>query len=88
MLSLIMKVFQEFYLGPAEDHKGDTFQFWNPLTKHSCEYCLAVFLQQSYAEFHKMDCSLIFKKIAEIQNELDEMLDEDNDVIQEDALGN
>jgi hypothetical protein len=35
-----------------------------------------------------MDRSLIVKKIAEIQNELDEMFDEDKDVIQEDELGN
>jgi hypothetical protein len=76
------------YLGPAEDCKGDTYQFWNPSTKHSCESRLAVFLQQSYAECHKMDRSLIFKKIAEIHNELDEMFHEDKDVIQEDELGN
>jgi hypothetical protein len=30
------------YLGPAEDHKGDTYQFWNPLSKYSCESRLAV----------------------------------------------
>jgi hypothetical protein len=63
------------YLGPAEDHRGDAYQFWNPLTKHSCESRLAVCLQQSYAEFHKMDCSLVVKKIAEMHNELDEIFD-------------
>jgi hypothetical protein len=76
------------HLGPAEDHKGDTYQFWNPLIKHNCESCLAVVLQQSYAEFHKMDCSLVVKKIAEIKNKLDEMFNEDGNVIQEDELGN
>jgi hypothetical protein len=35
-----------------------------------------------------MDHSLIAKKIAEIQYELDEIFDEDNDAIQEDELGN
>jgi hypothetical protein len=37
-----------------------------------------------------MDCSLVVKKIAAIHNELDEMFDEDEDedVIQEDELGN
>jgi hypothetical protein len=79
---------QGIYLGPAEDHKGDTYQFWNLLTKHSCESRLAIFLQQSYAEFHKMDRRLIVKNIAEIHNELDEMFHEDEDVIQEDELGN
>jgi hypothetical protein len=49
---------------------------------------LAVFLQQLYAELKKMDCTLVMKNIAEIHNELDEMFDEDNDVIQEDELGN
>jgi hypothetical protein len=29
-------------LGPAEDHKGDTYQFWNPLPKHSVVSSLAV----------------------------------------------
>jgi hypothetical protein len=67
---------------------GDTYQLWNTLTKLSCESCFALLLQQSYAEFHKMDCSLIVKKIAEIHNELDEMFNEDKDVIQKDELGN
>jgi hypothetical protein len=31
------------YFGPAEYHKGDTYTFWNPITKHDFEPRLAIF---------------------------------------------
>jgi hypothetical protein len=43
------------YLGPAEDHKGDTYTFWNLITKHLFESRSAVLLQQTYDNFHKLD---------------------------------
>jgi hypothetical protein len=48
-------------LGPAEDHKGDTDTFWNPITKHVVESRSAVFLQKTYANFQKLDKSQIAK---------------------------
>jgi hypothetical protein len=70
-------------LGPAEDHKGDTNTFWNPITKHVFESSSAIFLDQTYAAFHKLDKSQISKQVATIKDELNEMFDEDEDVIKE-----
>jgi hypothetical protein len=44
---LANKVFPAIYLVPSVDHKGDTYDFWNPKTKHSIESRSAVFLQQN-----------------------------------------
>jgi hypothetical protein len=73
------------YLGPAEDHKGDTYTLWNPITKHVFESRSAIFLDQTYADFHKLDKSQIAKQVASITNELNEMFDEDEDVIKEET---
>jgi hypothetical protein len=75
-------------LGPAEDHKGDTYTFWNPITKHVFESHSAIFLQQSYANFHKLDKSQVAKQFATIADELNEMFDVDEDVTPEDEDGN
>jgi hypothetical protein len=77
-----------FYLGPAEDHKGYTYTFWNPITKHVFESRSAIFLQQTYAEFHKLDKSQIAKQFATIKDSLNKMFDEDEDVTPEDDEGN
>jgi hypothetical protein len=37
----------------------------------------AVFLQQTYASFHKLDKSQIFKQVAIITDKLNEMFDND-----------
>jgi hypothetical protein len=73
----------EIYLVPTEDHKGDTCTFWNPITKHVFELRSAKFLDQTYAEFYKLDKSQIAKKVATITDELNETFDEDEDVIKE-----
>jgi hypothetical protein len=54
----------DIYLVPAEDHKGDTYTFWNPMTKNVFESCSAIFLEQTYANFHKQDNSQISKQVA------------------------
>jgi DNA-directed RNA polymerase len=74
-------------LGPAKDHKGDTYTFWNTITKHVFESRSTIFLGQTYAEFHKLDKSQIAKQVATITKELNEMFDEDEDVIKEE-IGN
>jgi hypothetical protein len=71
------------YLGPADDHKGDTYTFWNPITKDIVESHSAIFLNQTYAEFQKLDKSQIAKQVATITDELNEMFDEDEDVTKE-----
>jgi hypothetical protein len=63
------------YAGPAKDHKCDTYYFWIPITKHVVEPCSAVFLQQTNADFYKLDISQISKNFAIITNELNEMFD-------------
>jgi hypothetical protein len=45
------------YLGPAENHKGETYTFWNPITKYIFESRSAIFLDQTYMEFHNLDKS-------------------------------
>jgi hypothetical protein len=40
-------------------------------------------LDQTYADFHKLDKSKIAKQVATVTNELNEMFDEDEDVIKE-----
>jgi hypothetical protein len=49
------KGFPAIYYGPSEDHKRDTYTFWNPKTKHSIESQSAVFLQKNYGDFHKLN---------------------------------
>jgi hypothetical protein len=71
------------YLGPAEDHKDDTYKFWNPITKHIFESCSAIFLEQTYTDFHKLDKSQITKQAATITDELNEVFDEDKDGMKE-----
>jgi septum formation topological specificity factor MinE len=72
------------YLGPAEDHNGDTYTFWDPITKHVFESRSAIFLDQTYAELHKLDKTQIAKQVATITDELNEMFDEDEEVMRED----
>jgi hypothetical protein len=64
------KGFPAIYLGPSEDHKGDTNVFWNPKTKHSLKSHSAVFLQQNYATFNKLDKSEITTQFAAITDKL------------------
>jgi hypothetical protein len=71
-------------LDPAEDHKGDTYTFWNPITKHVFESRSVIFLQPTYANFHKLEKSQNAKQFATITDELNEMFDEDEDVTPED----
>jgi hypothetical protein len=71
----------EIYLGPAEDHKDDTHTFWNPITKHVFESRSAIFLDQTYADFHKLDKSQFAKQVATLTDELNETFDEDEDII-------
>jgi hypothetical protein len=79
---------QGIYLHPAEDHKGDTYTFWNPITKHDIESLSAIFLQQTYADFHKLNKSIIPNQFAAITDELNEMFNSDEDVIPVDDDGN
>jgi hypothetical protein len=64
------KGFPAIYLGPSEDHKGETYVFWNRLTKHTIESCSTVFLQKDYGDFHKIDKSEIATIFAAITDEL------------------
>jgi hypothetical protein len=43
----------------------------------------SIFLDQTYAEFHKLDKSQIAKQVATITDELNEIVDEDEDIIKE-----
>jgi hypothetical protein len=43
----------------------------------------AIFLDQPYANFHKLDKSQIAKQVATFTDELNEMFDEDEDVTKE-----
>jgi hypothetical protein len=52
---LANKGFPAIYLGPSVDHKGDTYVFWNPKTKHSLESHSAVLLQQNYGTINRLD---------------------------------
>jgi hypothetical protein len=47
-----------------------------------------MFLDQTYADFHKIDKLQIPKQVATITNELNEMFDEDEDVIKEEKEDN
>jgi hypothetical protein len=64
---------------------GATFLY--PITKQVIESCSAVFLQQIYAEFHKLGKPQISKQFATITDELNEMFDEYKDVIPVDDDG-
>jgi hypothetical protein len=85
---LANKEFPAIYLGPSVDHKGDTYDFWNPKTKHSLESCSAVFLQQNYVTFNKLDKSEIATQFAAITDKLTQMYDTDKDVTPVDDEGN
>jgi hypothetical protein len=76
------------YLGPSVDYKGDTNFFWNPKTKHSLESCSAVFLQQNYGTFNKLDKSQIATRFTAITDELTQIYDTDEDVNPVDEEGN
>jgi hypothetical protein len=67
-------------LGPAEDHKGDTYTFGIQSLNTFFESRSAIFLNQTYAEFHNLDQSQSAKQVATITDELDEMFDDDEDV--------
>jgi hypothetical protein len=85
---LAIKAFPAIYLGPSVDHKGDTYVFCNPKTKHSLESHSAVFLQQNYGTFNKLDKSEIATHFAAITDELSQMYDTDEDVTPADDEGN
>jgi hypothetical protein len=70
-------------LGPAEDHKGDTYTFWNNITKHVFESLSEIFLEQTYTNIHKLEKLQIAKQVATITDRLNEIFDEDEDVIKE-----
>jgi hypothetical protein len=76
------------YWGPSEYYNGDTYTIWNPITKHVIESQSAIFLQQTYADFHKIDKLQAAKQFAIFTDELNEMLDEDEDVTPVDDAGN
>jgi hypothetical protein len=75
------------FLGPAEDHMGDTYTSWNPITKHAFESRSAIFLLRKYADFHELEKSQITKQFATITDELNELFDEDEDVTPENEAG-
>jgi hypothetical protein len=70
------------------DHKVDTYVFWNPKTKHSLESRSAVFLQQNYGTFNKLNKSEIATQFSAITDELTQMYDTDEDVTPVDEEGN
>jgi hypothetical protein len=76
------------YLGPEYNQKGDTYNFWKPITKHVVKSRSAVFLQQTCAKFHKLDKTQIAKQVAIITDELNEIFDNDEDVTPVDDEGN
>jgi hypothetical protein len=82
------KGFPAIYLGPSLDHKGDTYAFWNPKTKHSLESRSAVFLQQNYGAFNKLERSEIATQFAAITDGLTQTYDTDEDVTPVDEEGN
>jgi hypothetical protein len=49
------KGFPAIYLGPAEDHKEDVYNFWNTKTRSHFQSRTAIFLQMSYGEYYKID---------------------------------
>jgi hypothetical protein len=75
-------------LGPAEDCKGDTYSFWNPITKHVIELRSAICLQQTYVEYHKLDISQFAQQFESFTDELNETFDEDEDVTPVDNFSN
>jgi hypothetical protein len=85
---LANKGFPAIYLGPSVDHKGDPYVFWNPKTKRSIESRSAVFFQQNYGTFNKLDKSEITTQFAAITEELKQMYDTDEDVTPVDNEGN
>jgi hypothetical protein len=70
------------------DHKGDTYVFWNPNTKHSLESHSAVFLQQQFGTINKLDKSEIATQFAAIKDELTQMYDTDEDFTPVEEEGN
>jgi hypothetical protein len=51
--------FPAIYLGPAEDHKKDVYNFSNPKTRQCIQSRTAVFLHCKYSEYYniaKSDC--------------------------------
>jgi hypothetical protein len=76
------------YLVPSVDHKGDTYVFWNPKTKHSLESRSVMFVQKNYGEFPKLDKSEIATQFAAITDELTQMLDTEEDITPVDEEGN
>jgi hypothetical protein len=84
---LANKDYPAIYLGPSVDNKGDTYVFWNPKTKHSIELRSAVFFQQNYRTFNKLDKSESATQFAAITDELTQMYDTDEDVTPVDNEG-
>jgi hypothetical protein len=66
------------------NHKGEVYTFWNPVTRCSVHCSSAVFLQKKY----QLTKSEIAKLIAGIDDPDKETYDEDEDIIPEDAEGN
>jgi hypothetical protein len=64
---LANKGFPAIYLGPSVDHKGDTYVFWKPKTKHSLESRSTVFLQQNYGTFNKLDKPELLLNLQQLQ---------------------
>jgi hypothetical protein len=75
------------YLGPVENHKGDTFNFCNPITKRVVESRSKVFLQQTHSSFHKLDKSQFDKQVASITEDLKGIFYIDEDVTPVDDEG-
>jgi hypothetical protein len=82
------KGFPAIYFGPSVYHKGDIYVFGSPQTKHSLESRSAVFLQQNYGTFNKLEKSEITTQFAAITDELTQMYDTDEDVTPNDEEGN
>jgi hypothetical protein len=80
--------FPGFCVGPADDHKGNVYTFWNPITRSSVHSRSAVFPKKNYAEIYQLAKSEIAKQIAGIDEPDMEVYDEDDDTIPEDNDGN
>jgi hypothetical protein len=80
--------YQAIYLGPAEDHKKDVYNFWNPKTRHCIQSRNAVFLQRKHNKYYNIEKELIAHQIAAVDDEKGEMYDSDKDVIPENDEGN
>jgi hypothetical protein len=70
--------FPAIYLGPAEDHKEDVYNFWNPITRKSIQSRTAIFILQSYGKYYKIEPSKRAHLIAALKSPSTEQYDDDD----------